>query len=227
MKENNKNIRKGIRKGEVLKNLSLVTSMKRKNIFKKEVKNLNYMTLYKLQDIVKLDEFSDIINPKKKLEQELILKNSIAEFMLGEISWGEFSTRFSKSAYLLNRHWTNCESDPYSLGICTNDCDLDNLPTSAEPIAYRIHIAWIQAYKIAKRLTELNYDLIGTNADKVQSQEKLLCSYDELSREEQLKDIYVFKGFLMDSPDIEPNTWEKFFSTDEIEKGFIKYNINW
>ena len=208
-----------------------------KKIFKKlnkrmeekmEDNNINLMTLYKLQKFVNVDEFSNLANTVRVDEQRFILESAIVEFMQGRISWGEFSTKFSYSAYKLNRDWHNCEFDIYSLRICENDCNIQELKTSAEPVAYRIHTAWLQAYRIAKRLTELGYELDGTNAEKIQSQSHLDCTYDKLSREEQLKDIYVFKGFYLNNPEItEPNAWEKYFSTEEIEKGFIKYNINW
>ena len=192
-----------------------------------EDNNINYMTLYKLQAIADVEEFGDTINPQRLAEQKYILDTAILDFMQGRISWSAFSTKFSYSAYALCKSWDTCELDKYKLG-CNNDCNISELKTTAEPVAYRIHVAWVQAYKIAKRLIELGYELDGTNAEKVKSQEKLLCNYDELSREEQLKDIYTFKGFYINDEKItEPNAWDKYFSTDEIEKGFIKYNINW
>lgn len=220
MKKRKKNMKK------IAKLRKLTTS----NIYKEEkgnMKNLNYMTLYKLQAIADVEEFGDTINPERLAEQKYILDTAILDFMQGRISWSAFSTKFSYSAYALCKSWQTCELDKYRLG-CNNNCNLSELKTTAEPVAYRIHQAWVQAYKIAKRLIELGYELDGTNAEKVKSQEKLLCNYDELSREEQLKDIYTFKGFYINDEKItEPNAWNKYFSTEEIEKGFIKYNINW
>ena len=193
------------------------------------MKNLDYMTLYKLQRMIDVNEFSNLANTRRLDEQTEILENAVFDFMTKKISWSEFSTKFSFSAYTLCRQWTNCENDVYGLGICDSlACDLTNLNMSVEPVAYAIHVAWVQAYKIAKRLTELGYELDGTNAEKIQNQNKLMVNYDELSREEQLKDIYVFKGFYTNDKNItEPNAWDKYFRTDEIENGFIKYGINW
>lgn len=190
---------------------------------------INYMTLYKLQKMIDVREFSNLANPRRLDEQTELLEKAVLDFMTNKISWSEFSTKFSFSAYTLCRQWTNCKNDIYGLGICEDmDCDLTNLNMSVEPVAYAIHVAWVQAYKIAKRLIELGYELDGTNAEKVQNQQKLMVSYAELSREEQLKDIYVFKGFYTNDENVtEPNAWNKYFSTEEIENGFIKYNINW
>lgn len=92
---------------------------------------------------------------------------------LESMSWGELSTHFSKKGFEAAK----------SSGL------------ALEEAGSLIHDYWVNAVKAVVTLMHNGYTIEGYTWDKLASHVPLLVKYDELSREEQVKDLYMIYEF--------------------------------
>ncbi len=115
------------------------------------------------------------------------------------IDWGKFSTAYSLEGLQQGLRHTD---------------DLEEL-------ADWVHYYWIQGLKALWKALENGYSVKGGySEEKRRSHEAMTVPYSELSREDQLKDIYTIKDLLT------PMVWG-LLDGYEYEADFIKYDIGW
>ena len=116
-----------------------------------------------------------------------------------KINWGKFSTEFSKAGLIEG---------------LKNTSDLETLG------AY-VHEAWIEAVKTLWHLIDEGYEVEGGyTQEKKLSHVSMVCPFEWLSREDQLKDIYTIKDILTHSK------WVQL-GGEFYEQDFKTYNIGW
>lgn len=114
------------------------------------------------------------------------------------INWGAFSTVYSKKAL---------DSIYYSKDI--------------EAIAERIHNYWMDAVAHLWYLLAEGYEVEGGyTKEKRKSHQGMLVPYDELSRDDKLKDAFLIKTLVDDKKWIE-------LGGQPYDYLFQKYNIGW
>ena len=116
-----------------------------------------------------------------------------------EINWGKFS-----SAYSLK-------------GLQAGMKHTDDL----EELADWVHHYWVKGLKDLWLAIDNGYTVKGGySEEKRKSHKAMMVDYKDLSREDQLKDIYTIKDLLT------PMVWG-LLDGYEYEDDFIKYNIGW
>lgn len=116
------------------------------------------------------------------------------------VDWSLFSSSYSLQGYLTGKE----------LGL-----------SDLEELADCVHRYWIKGVNALWEMIELGYEVDGGYPDeKRKSHESMCIPYEELSREDQLKDIYTIKQLVDDT------TWQEL-GGEEYENEFVKYDIGW
>ena len=120
-----------------------------------------------------------------------------------EIDWGKFSSDYSLK------------------GLQAGLEILDWWNSDIEELADWVHVYWIQGLKALWKALDNGYTVKGGySEEKRRSHEAMMVNYKDLSREDQLKDIYTIKDLLR------PKYWG-LLDGYEYEADFEKYNIGW
>jgi len=139
---------------------------------------------------------------KQRLVSELnaISKADNNDTKIDEINWGVFSTRFSLEGLIDGLDHT----------------------TDLEDLAEWVHAYWVACLEYTWELIEDGeYHIIGGYTDEKRASHNLMrVSFDQLSREDQLKDIYVIKSLLTESEWLD-------MGGDIYEDDFERYDIGW
>ena len=150
------------------------------------------------------------------------LKNILKSFAIGQISWSEFSSEFSKEA-IHNNYFEYEFCIPCRVYSTNSDHDCKGTIkkiTDVDHLGYLIHENWIHALQLTRYLLDVGFKLNGQSYEKSDSQHDLLVPYSQLDRSEQLKDIYCIKS-------LTPKIWEECYKSDDLDREFQKNNINW
>jgi hypothetical protein len=116
------------------------------------------------------------------------------------VDWSKFSTSYSLQGYLTGKDLGF--SDLEELGDC-------------------VHRYWIKGVEALWSMIDAGYTVEGGYPDEKRKSHSELCiPYQELSRENQLKDIYVIKQL------VDESTWKEL-GGEEYEDEFVKYDIGW
>ena len=138
----------------------------------------------------------------EEIAENLSLAGSNEEKNYRVINWGQMSTEWSLLGLID--------------GLEAGDTDLEDL-------AEWVHAYWVACLENMWELLEDDdfYTFEGGYSDEKRASHNLMrVSYDQLSREDQLKDIYVIKSLLLE------DEWLQM-GGDIYEDDFERYDIGW